>query len=149
MVTEPLVILMLLMAPLVLVLGPRLLAFTARGLIVLVVTVALMVLIPMIFRARRYARAPVQFAQLYASDNPISGFLFWRPLVFYTEGGEEIRFKKRLAPLIRLRPNRAYIVYYLEEPEHKVLLSFAPVEHPDAAHWQPSTNFYARQARRR
>lgn len=149
MVSEPLAALLLLLAPAIIILGPRLYILALRALVVLAVVVVLVVLIPMLFRARRYARASLHFAQLYAGDNPMSGFLFWRPLALYNEKGDPLRFKKRLTRLPRLRPNHAYMVYYLREADHNVLLSLAPAEHPDADKWQPSEAFYTRQSRRR
>lgn len=148
MVTEPLVILLLLLAPAIIVLGPRLGGFIARGWAVMLVAGLLVLVVPLLFRARRYARAPLYFEQLYAGDNPALPLLFWRPQLLYTPNGEERRFRKRLAPSLRLRPNRAYIVYYLRDAGQLVLLSIAPADHPDAVRWQPSTAFHERFARR-
>lgn len=148
MVTEPLVALLLLLTPGIILLGPRL-ALTLRALGIVVVVIVVVVIVPMIVRAWRYARAPVEFERLYAGDNPaVSRFLFWRPLVLYTEAGEPLKFKKRLSPMMALRANHAYLVYYLREHDHNVLLSLAPAAHPDVEKWQPSQQFYARYARR-
>jgi len=147
-VTEPLVMLLLLLTPAIILLGPRL-AFTFRALGVIAAILILVVIVPMGFRAWRYARAPVQFARLYASDNPLARrFLFWQPDILYTESGEPLKFKKRLAPRTGLRANHAYLVYYLQERDHNVLLSLAPAQHPDSEKWQPSETYYARYARR-
>lgn len=148
MVTEPLVVLLLLLAPAIMILGPRLGGLIARGWLVMLIAVLLALVVPILFRARRYARAPLYFEQLYAGDNRFSPFLFWRPLVLYTQSDEERRFQKRLAPFLRLRPNRAYIVYYLRDADQLVLLSIAPADHPEAAQWQPSAAFHERFARR-
>ena len=148
MVTEPLGVLLLLLAPAIIILGPRLLHFATRFLVVGLVVLVLVVVIPMLFRARRYARAPVYFERLYGGDRPAARLLFWRPQVLYTGKGKAIAFKKRLAPSTRLRANHAYIVYYLREADHHVLLSLAPADHPDAEKWQPSASFHARQAKR-
>jgi hypothetical protein len=148
MVTEPIIILLMLTIAAVLVFGPRLLVLTARGMVFLVLAVLLMLVVPLAFRAWRYARAPVHFERLYASDNPASAVLFWRPQVLYTENGTEIRFRRRLAPITQLRPNRAYCVYYLRDAGQYVLLSMAPADHPDAERWQPSQTFHERFARR-
>jgi hypothetical protein len=148
MVTEPLAVLALLLAPFVIVMGPRLVALTARGLIFALLGIVLVLLIPLLFRAWRYARAPLHFERLYAGEAPIPAWQFWRSQVLYTESGVEIRFKKRLTPLIPLRPNRAYLVYYLRDAGQYVLLSIAPADHPDAERWQPSTAFHERFARR-
>jgi hypothetical protein len=148
MVTEPLIVLLLLLVPLILFLGPRLLMLTARGIIFVWVIALIVVFVPMLFRARRYARAAVYFDRLYAGDHPGPAFLFWRPTVLYTEDGTEIRFKRRLAPVSQLRPNRAYLVYYLRDASEYVLLSMAPADHPDSHQWQPSSAFHERFARR-
>jgi hypothetical protein len=148
MVTEPLVTLLLLLAPTIMILGPRVLAVTVRGLWVVAVVFVLMVVVPMIFRAQRYARAPVRCSTLYAGANPASRLFFWRPLVLYSADGEAVRFTKRLAPHLGLYPNRAYLVYYLQDSKHQVLLSLAPADHPDARHWQPSDLFQERLRRR-
>src|SRR5690606_1373431 len=61
-VTEPLVILLLVLAPLILILGPRLVALALRGWVLALVVVLLVVVVPIIARAWRYARLPVHFA---------------------------------------------------------------------------------------
>lgn len=147
-VTEPLITLLLLLTPAIVILGPSLFLLTLRIFFVLLVVVAIIVMIPMVFRARRYARAPIYFERLYAGDHPTRRLFFWRPQVLYTEEGEALRFTKRLAPFLPLRPNHAYVTYYLREADQHVLLSLAPADHPEAEKWQPSTTFYDRQARR-
>lgn len=148
MVTEPLAILLVLLMPLVIIAGPRLVAFTLRGIVIVLVAVVVLVILPLLFRARRYARAAVHVETLYAGDNPRPMLLFWRPLVLYTKAGNLIRFKKRLAPNVRLRPNHAYLAYYLRDAGEYVLLSIAPADHPDSDRWQPSSAFHERFARR-
>lgn len=148
MVTAPLTVLLFLMLPVALLLGPRLLPLAGRGIIIALVLALVVIVVPMIFRARRYARAPLQFERFYAGHNPTPLWLFWRPLVLYTADGEPVRFKKRLAPYTLLHSNRSYMVYYLREPDHNVLLSIAPADHPEAEQWQPSVFFNNRQARR-
>ncbi len=148
MVTEPLVILLLLMVPLILFLGPRLVVLTIRGILVISLVIVVVVVVPMLFRAYRYSRAPVHFSVLYAGADPVRGFVFWRPQVLYTREGQEIRFRKRLAPFVRLRPNRSYLVYYLKDGKQDVLLSLAPADHPEADRWQPDSAFHERFARR-
>jgi hypothetical protein len=121
---------------------------TARVLWVVGLAVFIVIVIPLIFRARRYARAPVHFATLYAGANPLTPWLFWRADVLYTQSGEAIRFTRRLAPFTILKPDGAYIVYYLREPKENVLLSLAPADHEDVDLWQPSESFHTRQAQR-
>jgi len=147
-VTEPLGVLLLLLAPAIIILGPRMLLLSARGIVVVLAGIVVLVALPMVLRAWRYARAPLYFDKFYAGDYPAPSWVFWRPQVFYTENGEAIQFKKRLAPRVRLRANRAYIVYYLRESDHCVLLSLAPADHVNADKWQPDDMFYNRQAQR-
>lgn len=148
MVTEPLVWLLLLLTPAIIILGPRIGALIARGWLVLLIGAVLVLGVPTLFRARRYARAPIYFEKLYAGDNPTPGWMFWRPLVLAAQNGEERRFRKRLAPAMRLRPNHAYLVYYLRDAGQYVLLSMAPADHPESERWQPSAAFHERFARR-
>ncbi len=148
MVTEPLVTLLLLLAPAIMILGPRIMAVTVRGLWIVAVVFILVVIVPLVFRAQCYARAPVHFDTLYAGDNPIPRIFFWRPVILYTASGQPVRFAKRLAPRLPLNANRAYLTYYLKDAQQHVLLSLAPADHPDAAHWQPSESFQSRFDRR-
>jgi hypothetical protein len=148
MVTEPIIKLLLLMVPAVLLLGPLAISMTARVLWVVGLAVLIVMVIPLVFRARRYARAPVHFATLYAGGNPLTPWLFWQADVLYTQSGEAIRFGKRLAPFTILKPDEAYNVYYLREANVNVLLSLAPADHQDSDLWQPSESFQARQAQR-
>lgn len=104
----------------------------------------LIVLLPVGLRAYRYARAPVHFAELYAAK---SGW-FWKPLVFLTEDDERISFPRRLAPRPSLVTGHKYLIYFLDEPDGKVLLSAAPFDHEDAELWQPTKRFDARYGRR-
>jgi hypothetical protein len=147
MVTEPLVTLLVLAVPLMVILGPRLFVLTARGVGFAFLIVALFVFVPMLFRARRYARAPVLFDILYAVGER-SSWMFWRPLIFRTEEGVEMRFTKRLAPGMRLKRGHPYFVYYLRDPGNLVLLSLVPADHPDADQWQPSPSFEVRRGHR-
>jgi hypothetical protein len=134
-VTDPLVTLLLLLAPALLVL------------VLLLVMLALLV-VPVAFRARHYARAPVHFEVLYGDANPRPPWMFWRPQVFYTGDGQPVRFGRRLAPFMFVRPEQAYLVYYLRDTSGNVLLSLAPADHPDAERWQPSKFFESRFTRR-
>lgn len=148
MVTEPIIKLLLLMLPALLLFGPWGIALTARILWIVGLAFLIVMVIPLIFRARRYARAPVHFGILYAGSNPLTPWFFWRADVLYTQSGQPVRFGKRLAPFTILRPNEPYIVYYLREHNENVLLSLAPADHEDADLWQPSESFHARQAQR-
>lgn len=146
-VTEPLSAILILLGPVLVVLGARLL-LNIRGFFFILLVVALVVTVPTLFRAFRYARAPVNFAELYAGDRPVAHLFFWQPLELYTPKGEALRFKKRLAPRLPLQPNQAYLVYYLQDPKDKVLLSYAPARHPDSDSWRPGESFDSRKKRR-
>ncbi|MBZ0295798.1 MAG: hypothetical protein K8L99_24785 [Anaerolineae bacterium] len=148
MVTEPLVILMLLMVPIVIFFGPRLIALSARGLIYVFFVVILVIGVPMLLRARRYARSPVRFDRLFSGSVPQPSWMSWRPTILYTSTGEPVKFKRRLAPYMALEPNSPYLVYYLNEPKENVLLSMAPAEHEKIEQWQPTKSFELRQAQR-
>jgi hypothetical protein len=148
MIIDPIVKLLVLMAPIVIFLGPWIFRFTARGFLLGFVIILLALFIPLIFRARRYARAPVHFATLNSGSSPLASWLFWRPDILYTETGQAIKFGKRLAPFTILKPDTPYLVYYLSEHGDNVLLSLAPADHTDADQWQPSAFFHARQAQR-
>jgi hypothetical protein len=142
-VTEPLVLLLLALPVLLLVLGPRLAFLVGRGWLIGLGLVLLFGLVT-VLRAVRYARAPVQVATLCAQDAGLWRPVLWKPVVLYRETGEGVRFAKRLAPTIHLRPDQRYLVYYLKEGSSHVLLSMAPADHPDAAQWQPSELFETR-----
>ena len=71
MVSEPLVIVLLLAAPAIMVLGPRLL-LGFRGFLFIAAVVLLVVMVPTLWRAFRYWRAPVHFAELYTRDQSIT-----------------------------------------------------------------------------
>jgi hypothetical protein len=146
--TQPLATLLVLLAPAILILGPRLALMTARAWWIVGVTLLLVVVAPLVLRARRYARAPIHFATLYTPDQLRPFWMFWKPDVFYTQKGEPVRFSQRLAPRIPLQRNSAYMIYYLEDPGGKVLLSIAPLRHPEADKWRPTEAFETRFARR-
>jgi hypothetical protein len=143
-ITAPLSTILVLLAPLILILGTQLALLTARGLWMILLVGVIGLLVPLIARARRYARAPVHFAILNADEHPTSFWTFWKPQVMVTQSGEIMEFRSRLAPYLRQRPNHDYLVYYLEEAGSNVLLSLAPLDHPDADRWQPTTVFATR-----
>jgi hypothetical protein len=145
-VTEPVVLLILLCLPIILIAGPRLFLLGMRGgrtLSVLLIMLPI-VIIPLLFRAWRYARVPVHHAILYSDASQPSRWLFWRPPVLYHADGSPMHFRKRLAPYTPLEPNQDYIVYYMHDGDRPVLLSLAPASHRYAERWQPSTTFHTR-----
>lgn len=143
MVTEPLVTLLLLLAPAILVLGPRL-ALAARFLCPALLIGVFVLGIMLFFRARRYARARVRYAELYAGEGTPPFWMFWKAPVLFNQHGEALRFPKRLAPYVALQPDQDYMVYYLQDTAELVLLSIAPADHPDAEKWQPTETFHRR-----
>ena len=147
-VTQPLTALLVLLAPLVIVFGPRLLIFSLRGIGLIVLLVLFLLLIPAMFRARRYARAPLYFAQLTAGASPVAFLFFWRPLVMQDAQGDSLKFQRKLAPLPRLQSGQNYLVYYLQEADHRVLLSLVSADHPDAQRYQPTERFRRRAQQR-
>lgn len=143
-IMQPLATLLVLLTPIIVLLGARLALLTLRGLWIVLLVGVVGLLVPLLLRARRYARAPVRFAVLNAGDTPRSFWAFWKPFVMYRSEGNALRFVNRLAPYLPLRAGGDYLVYYLEEPAGCALLSLAPADHPDAAGWQPTTVFQTR-----
>jgi hypothetical protein len=143
-ITAPLATLLVLLAPLIVILGARLAVLSLRGLWIVLLVGLVVVLVPLVLRARRYARAPVHFAILNAGDHPRSFWEFWKPQVMVRQDGDPTTFRSRLAPYLPLRPNHDYVVYYLEEVGGAILLSLAPADHPDAVQWQPTSVFQTR-----
>ena len=145
-VADPIVKFFTLMIPLAPVLfiagGPRLLLLSARGLFFVLGVLILVFIVPMLLRGRHYARAKVHCATLYPPEitNPMGFLQFWKPTLLYTSAGVEMRFNKWLAPRIPLLPAEPYLVYYIEDPDNRVLLSIFPAEHPEADRWQPTAS---------
>lgn len=134
---------MLVLAALVVFGGRGLALLAGRGWWLAVLLGIAAVLVPLVLRARRYARADVQFACLLGGT-PAP---FYRPQAFTDSEGRAVVFRQRLAPHTPLDEGREYLVYYLEDGEGKVLLSAAPADHPDAALWQPTETFRRRLGR--
>jgi hypothetical protein len=147
-VLQPLTPLLLLLLPGAFIILPRLLLFTVRGGWLILLLVPVVLLVSFALRARRYARAPLQFAQLRALHATPPVWMFWRPLVMTDDSGNQFRFHKRLAPRPFVTKNRLYLVYYLVEAEEHVLLSIAPVDHPRGERWLPDQFFFQRYERR-
>ncbi len=143
-IAQPLVVLILLGGMGLAAFGPRLIALLRFWWVIIPLLIAL-VIGPVLVRAYRYARAPVHFARLYAG---VQAWGFRKPQVFYTKADEPVEFRQRLAPRLPLRIDAEYLVYYLDEPQGKVLLSIAPADHEDADHWLPTKSFEARFVRR-
>jgi uncharacterized membrane protein SirB2 len=147
-VLQPLTPLLLLLLPGALIILPRVLLFTVRGGWLALLLIPVVLLISFAIRARRYARAPVQFAQLRALHNTAPVWMYWRSLVMADDAGGQIHFRKRLAPRPFVNKNQLYLVYYLVEGDEHVLLSIAPVDHPRGERWLPDRSFFQRYERR-
>lgn len=143
-ITAPLAALLVLLAPLVIVFGARFAMLAVRGLWIVLLVGIVALLVPLVLRARRYARAPVHFAILNAGSQPRLFWQFWKSWVMQTQAGEAVQFRSRLAPYLPLKVNGDYLVYYLVEPGGNILLSLAPADHPDAEDWRPTSVFDTR-----
>lgn len=145
MITEPLAPLLLLMTPGVFLLWRF--SFAWKGLLLAFVLGLILMIVPAIFRARRYARVPLNHATLYVEDSS-PPWIFWKKLKMNTSDGRTLIFHKQLAPYAKLKRNKAYIVYYLEDPDSRILLSIAPADHPEVEMWQPTPSFDLRAGKR-
>lgn len=130
------------------VFGPAVLWSAVRSWWIWGTVIFFVVIVPILLRAMRYARLPVHFARLSAGESHQPVWGFWRPIEFRADDQEVLRFTRRLAPRGIIMPNHEYLVYYLDDPAGRVLLSFAPAEHEDAPLWEPSELFKSRFARR-
>jgi hypothetical protein len=144
-IAQPLITLVVLSGAAFIVFGARMVALLRVWWILLPV-IGLLVVLPVILRAYRYARAPIHFARLYG--NPQARWVFWQQQTFHTDADELVAFRHRLAPRLPLKLNHEYLVYFLDEPSGKVLLSVAPADHEDADLWLPTRHFEARYERR-
>ncbi|MCC6617039.1 MAG: hypothetical protein IT320_26440 [Anaerolineae bacterium] len=145
--SDPLVTLLLLLAPAILIVGLRLPALLSRGWLILLVILATyggMILM----RARRYARARVHYKVLYAARPSLTRWALRRSPSFYDDRGQVFRFTRWLAPRISLTNDHAYMVYYLDDPRERILCSLAPLTHEDADKFKPSAEFQRRFERR-
>lgn len=147
-VTEPLVVVLLLLIPGIIVLRYTLISMLIGGFWIIGAATLVGLGLMLLTRARRYARMPVQFTTLYAGEKVGPAWMFWKRWLLYDETDRPIRFAKSLAPSTRLEPGQSYFVYYLNDKGNRVLLSIAPAEHPDAQSWKPSVVFEERLARR-
>lgn len=145
MVTEPLAPLLLLILPAILIFGRF--GVASRFILLAFPAVLIVLLLVGLLRARRYARLPVQFQVLYA-EKP--GFLIGllRPIRFVTDSGTQVVFHRLLMPRPALKADYAYLVYYLNDPGRRILLSMTPADAPDADRWKPSEQFEQRHQSR-
>lgn len=142
--TDPLIVMLLLLAPILVVFSARAVTLFVRGGWVVILAV---LLVPLVLRARHYARLPVRYLVLEASKQSWGRLRFWRGH-FHTADGRTVRFQRSLAPAFPVEAGRRYIVYFLEEHDRRLLLSIAPEDHVDAALWQPTKSFQWRYEKR-
>ena len=146
-VLQPLTPMLLVLFPGVLIILPRLWFAVARGGWFLLILLVVVLGSSFVMRAQRYARAPIRFIELQAQgEAPL--MRFWRATLLKDDNGKSFRFNKRLAPRPILEKERRYLVYYLLDHDEPILLSLAPLDHPDSSKWQPDRMFYTRQERR-
>jgi hypothetical protein len=146
-VTEPLTPILLLLVPGIILLRARIFYFVAGGGWLLgLLAVAVLVGVVLI-RAWRYARAPIRVGIFRAGEQFRPFWMFWKAEIFYTEDGQAVRFNKRLAPAAPRKAGEYYLIYHLQDREGQVLLSIAPVKHPDAGQWQPTAAIQAGKVR--
>ena len=145
-VTQPVITLLLLLVPALVLVAARspLLLIGGRWLLLLLIISAIVV--PLVTRARRYARLPVQFRVLYAGER-LPG-LFNRKMILYDESGERLKFDCQYAPTIAFDENHAYATYYLQDGARYLLLSAIRADEPEAEAYYPSRGFEARHMRR-
>lgn len=148
-IAQPLFMLILLLGMGIAALGTRM-VLLIRFWWLVIPLLLIVIVTPMIFRAFRYARMPVKVTHLNAG---VQQWRAWgKTLNFYipddTPEGKPVKFSGRLTSRLPLTPDAEYLIYYLEEPNGRVLLSAAPSEHDDAEMWQPTRNFEIRKQRR-
>lgn len=148
-IAQPLFMLILLMGMGVAALGTRM-VLLIRFWWLVIPLLLIVIVTPMIFRAFRYARMPIKVTHLNAG--PQSWRAWGKTLNFYipndTPEGKPVKFSARLTSRLPLATDVEYLIYYLDEPNGRVLLSAAPSEHEDAELWQPTKNFEIRKQRR-
>lgn len=134
-ITEPLSTLLLLSLPLILIAG----RYGPAGRIIVLALLAGFAL-TIVMRALRFARVRLCYRVLYAEPNS-ARWKIWRKTTLTTKSGEPIRFDHRLASKVKLKPDQALHVYYVEAGGRRILLSLIPRKHPGAELAEPSDIF--------
>ena len=107
------------------------------------------IVLMLFFRARHYATLPLYQGTFYAGENQNRLWTqFRRQMTVYTAGGDPVSLDGFAADPPPLEADMPYLMYYLEEPDHRTLLSYAPTDHPDIKQWEPSERFEERQQKR-
>lgn len=147
MITAPLITLLIVAGLALIVFGGRLFVLV-RAWWLVIPLVLLTLVIPVVLRAIRYARMPIYCDRLYAGVRLQPLWVFWQPMMFYTELDEPVKFRQRLAPPFPMHIDREYLVYYFNDVSGKVLLSAIPTDHEDSKLYEPTEMFLVRQSRR-
>lgn len=147
-VTEPLNMILLLIAPAVLIFGLRVFPrFRFSVPLIILIGIGLIGYM-LISRARRYARLPIRFGRFFADVRPRPAWQFWRPIMFYRENDEPLIFDAWQPPRPPLRFNAEYLIYYIEDRKRRTILSIAPMDHDETKRWMPTAQFHERYNRR-
>lgn len=134
-ITEPVTTLLLLAVPLVLLVA----RYGAAGRVIVLIMVAGFIL-TIGMRAVLFARAKLSYRVLYADGLP-ARWKFWRKSTFASKSGEAIRFDHRLGERLKLKPEQALHVYYVEAGGRRILLNMIPKRHPQGELAEPSESF--------
>ncbi|MCA0458329.1 MAG: hypothetical protein LCI00_30475 [Chloroflexi bacterium] len=84
----------------------------------------------------RYRRIKIFYAICHSGAQLPPRWQFWKPFSLITQSGSVMRFKRSLAADKKLQIDQYYLVYYYKEHNHAVLLSFAPLDHPEIDLWK-------------
>ena len=134
-ITEPITTLLLLAVPLILLVA----RYGVAGRVIVLVLVAGFVL-TIGMRALLFARAKLSYRILYAEGLP-ARWKFWRKATFASRAGDPVRFDHRLGERLKLKPDQALHVYYVEAGGRRILLNMIPERHPQADLAEPSDSF--------
>lgn len=134
-ITEPLTTLLLLAVPLILLAG----RYGPAGRII-VVALVVGFFLTMTLRAWRFARVKLRYRVLYSEGLP-ARWMFWRKTTLASKAGEPVRFNHRLSGKLKIKPDQALHVYYVEAVDRRILLNMVPQKHPQADAAEPSEYF--------
>ena len=134
-ITEPLTTLLLLAVPLILLAG----RYGPAGRAVVIVLIAAFGL-TMVLRALRFARVRLRYRVLFAEGLP-ARWMVWRKTTLASKSGEAIRFDHRLSGKLKIKPDQAMHVYYVEAAGRRILLNMIPKKHSQAELAEPSEFF--------
>ena len=134
-ITEPVTTLLLLAVPLILLAG----RYGPAGRAIVIALIAGFVL-TIGLRALRFARVKLRYRVLFAEGLP-ARWMIWRKTTLASKSGEAIRFDHRLSGKLKIKPDQALHVYYLEAAGRRILLNMIPQKHSQADLAEPSEHF--------